>query len=248
MTKTMNKVYYNPLFNNPLSSKSADKLLSALGSGDNDLVLDVGCGNGEMLLRLAREHRIRGFGVDPNGAMIDIAKKKRDEASLSGQLEFHHSRIQDCDHLPERFDHIICMGATHAFGDLGEALTNTLKSLARWFKPGSKALIGEGYWKREPAPSYLKFLKTRREQLRSLNDSLQHVREHGFQVCARHLSEGAEWDSFEEAFWRAAQLEAADNPRDPLIQEKFDRRRQWYDNYHRWGRSTMGFLSMVLSR
>ena len=164
------------------------------------------------------------------------------------RLEFHHSRIQDCDHLPERFDHIICMGATHAFGDLGEALTNTLKSLARWFKPGSKALIGEGYWKREPAPSYLKFLKTRREQLRSLNDSLQHVREHGFQVCARHLSEGAEWDSFEEAFWRAAQLEAADNPRDPLIQEKFDRRRQWYDNYHRWGRSTMGFLSMVLSR
>ena len=52
----------------------------------------------------------------------------------------------------------ICIGSTHAFGAGDSAYPNTFERLKQLVRPGGYLLIGEGYWKQEPAPEYLAFI------------------------------------------------------------------------------------------
>jgi len=51
-------------------------------------VLDVGCGNGETLITLAREKECRGVGVDFSEKMIESAKASANAAGFTDRLAF----------------------------------------------------------------------------------------------------------------------------------------------------------------
>ena len=63
------------LFNNPLSNEKADRLISVMDVPNNASVLDVGCGQGEFLIRVIESTNANGIGIDIDSACIAAARK-----------------------------------------------------------------------------------------------------------------------------------------------------------------------------
>ncbi len=61
-------------------------------------VLDVGCGNGETLLRLARERRCTGVGIDFSEEMLDKARNAHAAAGTQTSIRFERGELP---RLPE---------------------------------------------------------------------------------------------------------------------------------------------------
>ncbi len=53
-----------------------DELVAAVNLRENAALLDVACGNGELLARLNRKARIQGTGIDISDEMVRVAKRK----------------------------------------------------------------------------------------------------------------------------------------------------------------------------
>ncbi|MCA9471337.1 MAG: class I SAM-dependent methyltransferase [Nitrospirales bacterium] len=63
---------------------------------DHAHVLDLGCGPGDILIRLVRAHpTLRVTGVDASQPMIDIARQAVNAATLNERIELHCQRFQD---------------------------------------------------------------------------------------------------------------------------------------------------------
>jgi SAM-dependent methyltransferase len=60
---------------------------------DSASVLDIGCGNGEALLRLATAKNISGTGVDFAEKMVDLAQAETKSRKLDGRLTFLTGKI-----------------------------------------------------------------------------------------------------------------------------------------------------------
>lgn len=210
------------LFNSPLSSARADRLIELLSLDSSSRVIDVGCGAGEFLRRIADRHGCACVGVDPIGDFPDSTLR----------AEFHAAKIQDFEAAPESFDCAICLGATHAFS-LGEpAYLEALRGLSRLVRPGGQLLIGEGHWTREPDPEYLEFLGEP-GLYRTHAENVSFAEEFGLiplYACASNLDE---WDDFEWS--HHIEKEKSDSA------EVIERSRVWRRNYLKWGRGVMGF-------
>ena len=62
------------LFNSPIGSEKADRLVELLQLNPDSRVLDVGCGTGEFLIRIAERYRCHGVGVDTDPASLNAAR------------------------------------------------------------------------------------------------------------------------------------------------------------------------------
>src|ERR1700722_14041717 len=105
--------YYEHLdFNSPLSSDRADSLAVALVTGRPRLILDVGCGWGELLVRtVAGSDGATGLGVDRDTAALERGRMNVSERGLSQRVRFVEGDAADLD---ESADVGICVGADHA--------------------------------------------------------------------------------------------------------------------------------------
>lgn len=229
------------IFNSPLSPQKADQIIDRLALSPGDRVLDVGCGNGEFLIRLVERKGILGLGVDPDADTIDQAKGAASRRIPEASCEFRAARIQDTllDNKP--FDLAICIGSTHAYGDGEAAYPTTIRELARVARPGGLLLIGETYWRREPSPEYLALLGTPAGIYRHHPANVSCAEEQGLVTLGAYVSSNDEWDLFEWSHQQRIEQAYALSPEDPSLARKLKWRRAWMKGYLRWGRETMGF-------
>jgi SAM-dependent methyltransferase len=129
-----------PLFN-PLSERDLDEAIELLDLGRGSRVLDVACGNAEVLRRIAARWDVEGVGYDRDAELIEQARARAPELRLEVSEE----------PPPGRFDLVVCVASSHALGGFPAALPR-LGELA------DVVLLGEGYWRREPSPEYLEAL------------------------------------------------------------------------------------------
>ena len=115
--------------NNPLSLETINRSLDLLDLNESSIVLDVGCGRGEVLARAVERFRCRGIGVDPNTAEIDRARQRL--ASFSERTKFYTCPIDQVDLSKEVIGSAFCIGTTHAYGKGREGLSNTIAALQR---------------------------------------------------------------------------------------------------------------------
>src|SRR5688572_18044271 len=134
---------------NPLDGADFDGLIARAALPAGARVLDVGCGNGNLLRRaLAAVPGATGIGVDR--ALPAPGPGLRAEPFDAARFE------------PSSFDLVLCLGASHAVGSAAAAL----RAFRPLLRPGGCALLGEGFWEREPDPGYLALLGAAREDLR----------------------------------------------------------------------------------
>ena len=99
-----------------------EKLLAGI---DFDSILDIGCGDGELISQLVRGRNISAFGVDGSKKMIEAARKR-----LGGDFELSAC---DCMRLPwdkNSFDVLVCDGLFCRFSD-PEGVIHEMKRVIR---------------------------------------------------------------------------------------------------------------------
>ena len=216
-------------FCSPLGEQTVDTLLEHLRLAPGTRLLDVGCGKAQMLARAARRYGARCVGIDPNRAFLEQARVEN--------LELHDKRIQDVALAAESFDAALCIGSTHAFGTYKDALLG----LERLVRKGGCLAVGEGYWKRPPAPAYLEGLGGTPEEFTSHEENVRAGESLGLKLRFAAASSDAEWDAYEGLYAASIERFAAEHPDDPDREAMLARSRRWYQAYTAWGRSTLGF-------
>ncbi len=221
----------------PLAPATADAIVDALALAPGAPVLDVGCGKAEMLIRAIERHGATGTGVDPNAAFLADARAQAERRVPPGALELVGGRWEDAAFEPGRFAAALCIGATHAFGHL----TDALRELTSCVRPGGRIAAGDGYWKREPDPEYLAVLGSGADELTTHAANLATGVSLGLVPRGSFASTDAEWDAYEHPYAAAVERFAAEHPDDPDRDAMLARIGAWRAAYERWGRDTLGF-------
>ncbi|MBE3109606.1 MAG: methyltransferase domain-containing protein [Acidobacteria bacterium] len=100
----------------PTPQPVIDRMLELASLSDKDVLYDIGCGDGRIVITAAHRYGVRGVGIDIDKAMIDESERDAESAGVERQVKF------------------ICMDATKA--DISEATVVSLYLL-----PESNALI-----------------------------------------------------------------------------------------------------------
>lgn len=232
----------------PLAPATVDALVEALALRKGATVLDVGCGNGAMLLRLLEHARKRvqsTVGIDRNPAMIEMATARTGDLPehLRERVSWRCGEGRDVLDEEHRYNALLCVGATGAFGGFG----HTLAALPKLLVPGGRALIGEGYWRREPAPEYLEALGATRDEMTGFEETIARAQAAGFKVTSAIESTTAEWEKYESLYANAIERWCEENAHDEEAEAFRQRIARWREAYERWGRNTLGFVALVVA-
>jgi len=222
---------------NPVSSEKVDRVLGLIELPPGARVLDVGCAKAEMLIRLIERHGCAAIGVDTNAAFLAEARARAFDRGVAGQLELREQGAATLDEPAGSFDAALCVGATHAC----DGTAKTLAALRRLVRPGGHVLVGEGFWRRKPAPAYLEAIGAKPADLadHAGNVAAGLAAELVFLYAA--VSGEDDFDHYEGLYHRAVESHCLEHPEDPDAPAMRKRIRAWHEAYLRWGRDTMGF-------
>ena len=65
-----------------------EKMLEMAGVGRDDVVYDIGCGDGRMVITAASKYRARGVGIDIDEALVEQARARAREEGVAGLVRF----------------------------------------------------------------------------------------------------------------------------------------------------------------
>jgi SAM-dependent methyltransferase len=65
-----------------------DRMLQLAEVRKDDIIYDLGCGDGRILIQAAKKYGARGVGVDMNAALVNEARRKAAEQGVSHLVEF----------------------------------------------------------------------------------------------------------------------------------------------------------------
>ncbi|GAA5215531.1 hypothetical protein GCM10023323_64930 [Streptomyces thinghirensis] len=139
---------------------------------------------------------------------------------------------------PHRFDLVLCVGATHAFG----GLLATLAAARRHLAPGGRVLVGDGFWEGEPSAEAIEMLG----DLTDLPTTLEQVVADGWTPVGGHVSTRGELDDYEWCWTGSLASWALDHPTDPDSARALEAATTHRDGWLRVYRDALGFLCLVL--
>ena len=222
----------------PLDDDSVRRLLEHGIRPDAERVLDLGCGGGEWLLRaLATHPNLRAEGVDICEAALAHAREAAITMGVDKRLTLHHHDAAGFT-SSHTYDLVLSVGATHALG----GLLPTLAAVRRHLAPGGCALIGDGFWEREPSQEAVEMLG----DFADLATTMERVVADGWTPLHGHVSTRQELDDYEWAWTGSLARWALDHRADPdsshALAAATTHRSEWLRVY----RGTWGFICFVL--
>ncbi|WP_327070459.1 class I SAM-dependent methyltransferase [Kitasatospora sp. NBC_01250] len=237
-------------FHGPLSEARAARLTGRLSRATPTTVLDIGCGWGELMLRvLEATPGATGLGVDLNA--VDLARG-RDNArarGLADRVEFAEESAIGTAREPA--DLVLCLGASQALSD-AEAPHHTvaaLHALRRLVRPGGRVVLGEGFWQRPPTEAELAAMwpgaaASEHHDLAGLVDLAVAA---GFRPSWIETADADEWEEFESGYQCDVEEWLAGRTGHPLAaetRERLDRHRaSWLRGYR--GVLGLAYLTLV---
>ena len=84
----------------PTPQEVVDRMLAMGKVGKNDVLYDLGCGDGRIVVTAARVHGARGTGIDLNPVRIAEAKENAKKAGVSERTTFKVGNLFEADVSP----------------------------------------------------------------------------------------------------------------------------------------------------
>ena len=223
---------------NPTSIDKLDQLIDLFKLKSGARVLDIACGKGEMLARLAEVYGISGVGVDLSPFFIADARKKLQEGAPDAEIKLLH--MDGADYQPlstESFDLTMCIGASWIF----KGHRGTLRALRGMAVSGGLVLVGEPFWVREPEEEYLVAAGMTREMCTTHYGNVAIGEEEGLVPLYTMVSNQDDWDRYETLQWYASAEYASANPEDRDVPKLLSRVADSRTAYLKWGRDTLSW-------
>ena len=229
---------------NPLSAAKYERLLDLLPLDEASRVLDLGCGRGELALRIIERFGSTVIAIDHSSYMLDAARERAEWTGALGRLHLDDSDIREFQADPETFHLTVMLDA----GGIAGGMAGMCEKLRGWTRAGGYILIGTGYWKRRPKGELVAMLGGRHKEVHDHADNVQVGIEHGLIPMHATTATMDEWDEYEWKFCRSVERYAREHADDPDVPAMVDRVRRWRDAYLRFGRDTLGFAAYLFYR
>ncbi len=203
-------------FQNPTSEEKLDLAIDYCAIRDGTQILDVGCGKGWLLGRLAARFDVRITGLEINPILAAEARGLVDAGGLSERIEIVEGPALEFRAEPGSFDAVMCIGASFALGGFEPALD----WMARYTKPGGVIAIGEVFAKVLPLPDALP--SNRGYDARTLWTTVEKMRARG--LIPRGIVESSidDWNRYHSLHWQAGLDWALENPDSPDAKRLID--------------------------
>jgi SAM-dependent methyltransferase len=120
-----------------------EAMIRLAGVGKDDDVLDIGCGDGRLVISAVKDHGAKsGVGVDIRQELVDLCRDKAREAGVADRCQF---RVEDALKMTDLSPYSV------VFLYLGEDLTERLRPLLqKTLRPGARVVSNTfraGEWK-----------------------------------------------------------------------------------------------------
>ncbi|GGV15212.1 SAM-dependent methyltransferase [Streptomyces spectabilis] len=241
-------------FHGPLSEARAARIVAraaeSLTAAERPTVLDLGCGWGELTLRLLEAvPGATAVGVDLHEEDLARGRALARARGLADRVEFVAESATDTARGPA--DVVLCLSSAHALLPAGAEppyAADALRALRRLVRPGGRVVLGEGFWQRTPTAAELAGMwpDARADEHLHLGGLVDAAVAAGFRPMWVETASAEEWEEFESAYladvevWLAAN---AAHPRAAAARERADRHRAaWLRGY----RSVLGTAYLTL--
>jgi SAM-dependent methyltransferase len=208
-------------------------------------VLDIACGKGEFLIRLAELYGIAGIGIDISPYCIRDSEEKRRKRVPNSDIRF--VKMDGADYKPEApcsFDLALCIGASWVYGGhLG-----TIQALKGMVKKGGLIVVGEPYWLMEPSQKYLEVERIKKDDYGTHHGNVEVGEDEGLTCLYTLVSSYDDWDHYETLQWWAVDEYIRVHLDDADIHELVERKTREKNLYLKEGRETMGWAVYVFRK
>lgn len=254
MTADLPPLHADLTFLSPMSPERAASLASWLAAGlsEGGLVLVVGCGWAELLLRVsAAAPHARCVGVDLDENAVAEGRRRAASRGLVERVTLLHGAGATTG--PTEVDALIAVGSTQVWGPPVEeaqplAYADALTAIRSRVRRGARVVYGDGIWSRPPTAAAVAPLSGRLDEFVTLAELTDLAVDAGFAMAAVGEASLAEWDAFESGFtggyatWLAGH--PSDHPEAVGIRERAASQRASYLDGYR-GVLGMGYLQLL---
>ncbi len=245
MWKFYDIIHHHHVICNPSSEVKLGYLVEELRLPAGARVIDIACGKGEFLIRLAEARGVNCLGIDLSPFFIAEARKRLEARAPEAEVTFMEMDGAEFEPKePHSFAMASCLGGSWIYG--GHA--GTLEALTRLVAPGGWVVTGEPYWLREPCEEYIKALGLPKEAFGTHIGNIEAGEERGLELVHTIVSNADDWDRYEGLQWSAMGEYARSHPEDPDLPEIMRRAGEDKATYLRWGRDTLGWAIYVFRR
>lgn len=226
-------------FHGPLSEARAARIVARLTANQPGSVLDIGCGWGELMLRvLSAAPQATGIGLDTDEGDLARGRASAQARGLGDRVTFVPESAVKTSRGPA--DLVLCVGSSHALTDVEPPghLAAALAELRRLVNPGGRVLLGEGFWHRTPTESELAGMwpGTTAGEFGDLAGLVDLAVAAGFRPAWTETATLEEWEDFESGYqcdeeeWLATH---GDHPQAAELRAKVDQHRSyWLRGYY----------------
>ncbi|TMI13732.1 methyltransferase domain-containing protein [Candidatus Bathyarchaeota archaeon] len=223
---------------NPVNETKLERLYDLLELKPNARAIDIGCGKGEMLMRLAEKYDIKGLGIDKSPYCILEAQKLKRQRIPQANLKF--LEMDGAQYKPETGEYsdlTMCIGATWIYG----GYKNTVSALCGMTRAPGFVMVGEPLWRTNPPKEYLQSEGLSADSFDTHQGNVRTGESEGLRPVFTLVGSKEDWDRSEGLHWTSATEYAFAHPEDTDLEELLARDSKERESYLRWGRDTLGW-------
>src|SRR5581483_2537695 len=184
---------------NPEPATKLDEVLDLLELPARGRVVDLGCGKGDLLARIAARYDVDAVGIDRDPKLL---------AEAPPGINVIVADIETWNRGRGTFDLVASVGSPAR-----------LSSLAGLARPGGLVLYGDGYWRREPSAELLAAYEATRDELDDYAGTIRRGEELGLLPVYAVTASVDDFDRYEWSWSVNGERYAAEHPDEPGVPE-----------------------------